>query len=275
LVPRILAAAEAHRANIESYRDNLAARKAEQLEHNTETQLVNIVNIVQIALYAAMPTDIQQLFMSAMGAIDMDTPRNMLHRIEEAIGPATTEQLHVALAFLHNQPYAPPADVNTFIERLDAGFILKQRAGFAFCNYDKIEIVKENFAPCGIFALTLALWDQQYPIMADQTYQSLKTAIIRAAPALLLQSSSGAGYASAVASAPSYAALQKKLAETEAKLAAKSWNGKKSSTKLLRYCWTHGTGTHGSSECDKRKEGHIAEANYRNQMGGTPATSRK
>lgn len=281
-VARIMAAGEQHRSSIEQYRDDVACRKVEMQEHNKESQLANIF---QIALYAGMPTDIQQTFMSAEGAIDMDTPPNMWRRYEEAIGPLTMEQLYTALAFMREQAYEPPNSVEAHIERLDAGITLKARAGFAFTEYDSVEILKANFSRCGLFALTIKMWAQQHPSMATQTYISLKTAIIRAAPDVLQQSSIGAGYAAGVTIPRTYAALQKALTEAEAKILAESEaknasksstnNKSKGSSKPLRYCWTHGTGPHGSNECRGRKHGHMEDATYRNQMGGTPATSRK
>jgi hypothetical protein len=45
--------------------------------------------------------------------------------------------------------------------------------------------------------------------------------------------------------------------------------GGRGNSKPSKYCWTHGNGTHGSPECNKKADGHIADSTFSNMQGGS------
>jgi hypothetical protein len=153
-------------------------------------------------------------------------------RLRAAYGVVTPAQMvsnHATLML----PFNPPSDMAAHILAHSTAHRFAAKHGQPYSCAQSVQHFKESVATCGLFTMTLAIWEAAFPTMVLQTWDSITDAIFLASTNLSAASAASRGYALSVAAAPAHAAsassMEVLLAENRAlRLAAAARAGARS-----------------------------------------------
>jgi hypothetical protein len=126
-------------------------------------------------------------------------------RLRAAYGVVTPAQMvsnHATLLL----PYNPPSDMAAHILAHSTAHRFAAKHGQPYSCAQSVQHFKESVASCGLFTVTLAIWEAAFPTMILQTWESITDAIFLASTNLSSASAASRGYALSVAAAPAPAA---------------------------------------------------------------------
>jgi hypothetical protein len=148
-----------------------------------------------------------------------------------------------------------------------------------FPEASKVKAFADSLSSCPQFQSRLDAWFIQYPAVANQTFDSLATAIELHSSSRHFHSTSSStmGYAASILPAPPAPDIAAIVAAVQAAMKTARPAGRTSRTTSSGYrrsagrdyCWTHGPGGHSSQVCEHKKPGHQDMATAANRMGGS------
>ena len=146
------------------------------------------------------------------------------------------------------EPYHPDRPIREHTSTHQELHAIAQANGNPISDAQQVDFLITSLRPCGLFNGRIDHWVIAFPTVALQRFQDLADALHLYAdnrtPDL---TTSSAGYSAAVRPALDVS----------------------STSRLKAYCWSHGTCSHSSKDCTKRKIGHEDTASFANTKGGS------
>ena len=117
-----------------------------------------------------------------------------ISRLRAAYGVVTPSQMtanHASLLV----PFSPPADMAAHILLHATAHRFGAKHGQPYSVAQSVQHFKASIASCGLFTMTLAIWEAAFPTMAQQTWNSLTDAVYHASVNVSTASTASQGYA--------------------------------------------------------------------------------
>ena len=241
--------------------------KEEKILHSRQ---IRVLPALQRALHNALPPHFRSAFLLPSGIERLGSPREQWAKLQTLPGPITAE--HISQEHAPLVTYYRVGDTLVgFFHIHDSGHRFRAAIKIPYDEFTKRDLAVQALEHCNLFHVSLRHYYDLYPALYDQTYERLKTLILREGARDLAATKQTLSTAHAVTD--NNAELVRLRAEIALLKSQAKVRAPTPATDLKNhFCWTCGPQhSHWSKDCPCPAQGHKQFATRHKPMGSAHA----
>ena len=190
---------------------------------------------------------------------------NIMTRLRDRYGHASPEELTHAEAKLR-ETFNPATPMELHLARQKRLHRFLASNNQPISQAQQVRFLIESVKPLNFYDFEIRAFNHEYPTADRQTFSCLSKKLLEANIGAHA-TTQALGYAAATTTTTEILPPAQ-LAQIVALVQAAMAKAQHHNNPPRKYCWTHGSGTHSSTECKKSAPGHNNSATHRNKLGG-------